>query len=91
MAWDDDLIDDPNHTPAAAPVPAGPKVDARCAAFLEEVEFFADAGDQIETIADVLGLSPDAVEKRLERYDRTDLLSKIGYAPKRTYTRKAAA
>lgn len=91
MAWDDELIDDPNHVAVEVPVGQVSKIEARREAFLEEVEFFASGGDQIETIANALGLSADAVEKRLERYDRADLLSKIGYAPKRTYMRKDAA
>lgn len=82
MAWDDDLIDDPNHTPDMAPMPTVPKVEAKRAAFLEEVEFFADAGYRIEALAEVLGMSPEAVEKRLSRYERSDLLRKIGHAPK---------
>lgn len=90
MAWDDELIDDPNHVPGV-PEPELSKVSRRREAFLEEVEFFAAGGDQIETIAEALGLSADAVEKRLERYERADLISKIGTAPKRNYSRKAAA
>jgi len=75
MAWDDDLIDDPDHSPALEIV--GSKVDAKREAFLEEVEFFIDAGQRIDSIAESLGISADAVEKRLERYGRIDLLRLI--------------
>ncbi|MGQ3384502.1 hypothetical protein [Glutamicibacter sp. TV12E] len=90
MAWDDDQIDDPDHQPVMN-VPKGNKVEANREAFVEEVEFFADCGDGIESIATTLDVSPDAVEKRLVRYERTDLLDKIGRAPKRPYERRAAS
>lgn len=81
MAWDDDQIDDPEYSPVLV-LEKGSKIEANREAFLEEVEFFADAGDLIASIAGALGVSQDAVEKRLERYERLDLLKRIGYATK---------
>ncbi|MGP4995524.1 hypothetical protein [Glutamicibacter ardleyensis] len=81
MDWDDDQIDNPEYTPVLV-LEKGSKVEANREAFLKEVEFFADAGEQIAGIARALGVSQDAVEKRLERYERLDLLKRIGYATK---------
>lgn len=79
MAWDDDLIDDPNHAPVLE-VENGAKRDANRAAFLEEVEHFIGCGETIDGIARALDLKPDSVEKRLTRYGRLDLLRQIGWA-----------
>lgn len=81
MAWDDDLLDDPNYYPVV-PESVGSKVDVKREAFIEEVEFFAEAGERISSVARALGITEEAVEKRLHRYGRKDLLMQIGYASK---------
>jgi len=88
MAWDDELIDDPDHVPYSR-VSVTSKVEAKRDAFLEEVDFFAHGGSQIEEVALTLDLSPEAVQKRLERYGRLDLLEMIGRPANRK--RKAVA
>lgn len=81
MAWDDDMIDDPSHT-SDLPDNGVSKIDAKRIAFLEEVEHFAGYGDSIAQIAISLELSQDTIAKRLERYDRLDLIHQIGWPSK---------
>jgi len=78
LAWDDDDIDNPAAVPSNQKLPKGEKREANRAAFIEEVEFLAGSGMMLPQIAQALGVTEDAVEKRLERYGRADLLSRIG-------------
>ncbi|UTT40227.1 hypothetical protein NMP99_02920 [Glutamicibacter mishrai] len=81
MAWDDDQIDDPGYRPVVH-IGSGSKVDAKRDAFIEEAEFFADAGETVGNLAGALGISLDAVEKRCLRFGRQDLWQRLQFNAK---------
>lgn len=91
LAWDDDTIDDPTALPANQELGKGEKHEANRTAFIEDVEFLASTGALLPRIAEVLGATQEAVEKRLIRYGRADVLSTIGRAPRRQHEQKAAS
>lgn len=57
-------------------MPGGPNYDR--AAFLEDAEWLADTGATYQQASRRLGLTPAALEKRLRRHGRPDLLDRFG-------------
>jgi len=76
MAWDDETIEDANHRPGTPEF--SDKRATKRELFIRDVEHLASFGIRIDSVAHQLGMKPDALEKRLERYGRKDLLRKIG-------------
>lgn len=87
LAWDDESIDDPNFVPEPTEVTAGSKVEVRRDAFLQEVEHLAGFGGKVDDIAAQLGMPPKTLCARIERYERPDLLRRIGQE-KRSYAER---
>lgn len=73
MAWDDDTIDDPNYTPEPEAATEDKRIVKR-KAFIENIEFLLQIGENRDGIAAALDASWEAVERRLDRYDRRDLI-----------------
>ena len=76
LAWDDDTIDDPNHVPVLT-VERGERRESNKEIFVEEVLFLRDSGANRWEIARRLGMDWHSVERRLERYERHDLIKVI--------------
>lgn len=75
MAWDDDSIDDPHHMPVLEL--DGGKREMNKATLFEEVEFLSRTGANRGEIAKRLGTTWNSLERRLDRFQRRDLIRLI--------------
>lgn len=71
LAWDDDNIDDPTALPSGIPAGRYEACD------IEDVELVAASNDPWETAAARLGTNRDALERRLHRAGRRDLIARF--------------